>query len=64
MRQYIMNMIYVCRYRIMCYHLKKQESHGDSKIILSVDDIMYIDAAVNEVAVDFIIVRPNKGFFY
>ena len=29
--------------------------------ILSVDDIMYIDAAVNEVAVDFIIVRPNKG---
>lgn len=29
--------------------------------ILSVDDIMYIDATVNEVAVDFIIVRPNKG---
>ena len=29
--------------------------------ILSVDDIMYIDAVVNEVAVDFIIVRPNKG---
>ena len=29
--------------------------------ILSVDDIMYIDAAVNEVAVDFIIVRPNMG---
>ncbi|MCD8236684.1 MAG: AAA family ATPase [Prevotellaceae bacterium] len=29
--------------------------------ILSVDDIMYIDAAVNEVAVDFIIVSPNKG---
>lgn len=28
---------------------------------LTVDDIMYIDAAVNEVAVDFIIVRPNKG---
>lgn len=29
--------------------------------ILSIDDIMYIDAVVNEVAVDFIIVRPNKG---
>ena len=29
--------------------------------ILSVDDIMYIDAVVNEVVVDFIIVRPNKG---
>ena len=29
--------------------------------ILSVDDIMYIDAVVNETAVDFIIVRPNKG---
>lgn len=29
--------------------------------ILSVDDIMYIDAVVNEVTVDFIIVRPNKG---
>lgn len=29
--------------------------------ILSVDDIMYTDAVVNEVAVDFIIVRPNKG---
>lgn len=29
--------------------------------ILAVDDIMYIDAVVNEVAVDFIIVRPNKG---
>lgn len=29
--------------------------------ILSVDDIMYINAVVNEVSVDFIIVRPNKG---
>lgn len=29
--------------------------------ILSIDDIMYIDAVVNEVAVDFIIVCPNKG---
>lgn len=29
--------------------------------ILSVDDLMYIDAVVNEVAADFIIVRPNKG---
>lgn len=29
--------------------------------ILAIDDIMYIDAVINEVAVDFIIVRPNKG---
>jgi len=29
--------------------------------ILSVDDIMYIDPVINEVAVDFIIVRPNRG---
>lgn len=29
--------------------------------ILSVDDIMYIDAVVNEVVVDFIIIRPSKG---
>ena len=29
--------------------------------ILSVDDILYIDPIINEVAVDFVIVRPNKG---
>lgn len=29
--------------------------------ILSVDDIMYIDAVINEISVDFIIIRPNKG---
>lgn len=29
--------------------------------ILSVDDIMYIDPVINEVVVDFIIVRPNRG---
>lgn len=29
--------------------------------ILAIDDIMYVDAVVNEVVVDFIIVRPNKG---
>jgi len=29
--------------------------------ILSVDDIMYIDPVINEVAVDCIIVRPNRG---
>ena len=29
--------------------------------ILSVDDILYVDPVINEVAVDFIIVRPNKG---
>ena len=28
---------------------------------LSIDDLMYIDAVVNEVAVDFIIIRPNRG---
>ena len=29
--------------------------------IMSVDDIMYIAPVINEVAVDFIILRPNKG---
>lgn len=29
--------------------------------IMSVDDVMYIDAVINEVTVDFIIVRPNRG---
>ena len=29
--------------------------------ILAFDDILYVDPVVNEVAVDFIIVRPNKG---
>lgn len=29
--------------------------------ILAIDDIMYIGPVVNEVKVDFIIVRPNKG---
>ncbi len=29
--------------------------------VLSVDDILYIDPVINEVAVDFIVVRPNKG---
>lgn len=29
--------------------------------ILSIDDILYIDPVINEVKVDFIIVRPNKG---
>lgn len=29
--------------------------------MLSVDDIMYIDPVINETAIDFIIVRPNKG---
>ena len=36
----------------VAYHLEN---------ILSVDDILYIDPVVNEAAVDFIIVRPNKG---
>lgn len=29
--------------------------------LLTLDDVMYVYAAVNEVTVDFIIVRPNKG---
>lgn len=29
--------------------------------ILAVDDILYVDPVVNEVSVDFIVVRPNKG---
>ena len=29
--------------------------------ILSLDDIIYVDPVINEVQVDFIIVRPNKG---
>ena len=29
--------------------------------ILSVDDIMYVNPTINEVKVDFFIVRPNKG---
>ena len=29
--------------------------------LLSIDDILYIDPIVNEVKVDFIVVRPNRG---
>ena len=29
--------------------------------ILAIDDIMYTDAVINEVKVDFIIIRPHKG---
>jgi len=29
--------------------------------LLSIDDILYVDPIVNEVKVDFIIVRPNRG---
>ena len=29
--------------------------------LLAIDDILYVDPVVNEVVVDFIIVRPNKG---
>lgn len=29
--------------------------------LLAVDDILYVDPVINEVAVDFIVVRPNKG---
>lgn len=41
--------------------LKKARVAWRLQNILSVDDVMYIDAVINEVVVDFIIVRPNKG---
>lgn len=54
---------YDLRLRIQNHVLSSQKARVAWRLenILSVDDIMYIDAAVNEVAVDFIIVRPNKG---
>lgn len=54
---------YDLRLQIQNHVLSSQKARVAWKLenILSVDDIMYIDAAVNEVAVDFIIVRPNKG---
>lgn len=54
---------YDLRLQIQNHVLSSQKVRVAWKLenILSVDDIMYIDAAVNEVAVDFIIVRPNKG---
>ena len=54
---------YDLRFQIQNHVLSSQKARVAWRLenILSVDDIMYIDAAVNEVAVDFIIVRPNKG---
>lgn len=54
---------YDLRLQIQNHVLSSQKARVARRLenILSVDDIMYIDAAVNEVAVDFIIVRPNKG---
>ena len=54
---------YDLRLQIQNHVLSPQKARIAWKLenILSVDDIMYIDAVVNEVAVDFIIVRPNKG---
>ena len=54
---------YDLRLQIQNHVLSPQKARVAWKLekILSVDDIMYIDAVVNEVAVDFIIVRPNKG---
>ena len=54
---------YDLRLQIQNHVLSSQKARVAWRLenILSVDDIMYIDAAVNEVAVDFIIVRPNKG---
>lgn len=54
------------------YNLKLQIQNGVMSVqkarvawrlqnILSVDDILYIDPIINEVVVDFIVVRPNKG---
>lgn len=54
---------YDLRLQIQNHVLSSQKARVAWRLenILSVDDIMYIDAAVNEVAADFIIVRPNKG---
>ena len=54
---------YDLRLQIQNHVLSSQKARVAWRLenILSVDDIMYIDAAVNEVAVVFIIVRPNKG---
>ncbi len=54
---------YDLRLQIQNHVLSSQKARVAWRLenILSVDDIMYIDAAVNEVTVDFIIVRPNKG---
>lgn len=54
---------YDLRLQIQNHVLSSQKARVAWRLenILSVDDIMYIDAAVNEVVVDFIIVRPNKG---
>ena len=54
---------YDLRLQIQNHVLSSQKARVAWRLenILSVDDIMYMDAAVNEVAVDFIIVRPNKG---
>lgn len=54
---------YDLRLQIQNHVLSSQKARVAWRLenILSVDDIMYIDVAVNEVAVDFIIVRPNKG---
>lgn len=41
--------------------IQKEKVARQLQSILAIDDIMYIDPVVNEVTVDFIIVRPNKG---
>lgn len=54
-------------YDIRLQWQNKVMSHEKARVayrlqnIMSVDDIMYIDAVINEVTVDFIIVRPNRG---
>ena len=54
---------YDLRLQIQNHVLSSQKARVAWRLgnILSVDDIMYVDAVVNEVSVDFIIVRPNKG---
>ena len=52
LRLHIQNNVFSAQKGRVAFRLQK---------ILSVDDIMYIDPVINEVALDFIIVRPNKG---
>ena len=54
---------YDLRLQIQNKVLSKQKARVAWRLekTLSIDDIMYIDAVVNEVAVDFIIIRPNRG---
>ena len=54
---------YDLRLQVQNGTMSEQKAEVAKKLqsFLSIDDIMYIDPIVNEVAVDFIVVRPNKG---